>query len=72
MFGVVVAYVYVIEFQKRGLPHAHFLIILKTNAKLIALESFDEIVCAEISNQTENENLYLAVIRNMIHGPWVI
>ena len=34
IFGSIDAYVYVIEFQKRGLPHAHFLIILKTNAKL--------------------------------------
>jgi hypothetical protein len=29
IFGVPVAYVYVIEFQKRGLPHAHILIILR-------------------------------------------
>ena len=29
LFGEVAAYTYVIEFQKRGLPHAHFLIILK-------------------------------------------
>ena len=27
IFGVPVAFVYVIEFQKRGLPHAHILII---------------------------------------------
>jgi hypothetical protein len=29
IFGVPVAFVYVIEFQKRGLPHAHILIILR-------------------------------------------
>ncbi|XP_027157485.1 uncharacterized protein LOC113759078 [Coffea eugenioides] len=29
LFGEVATYTYVIEFQKRGLPHAHFLIILK-------------------------------------------
>jgi hypothetical protein len=29
IFGVPVAHVHVIEFQKRGLPHAHILIILR-------------------------------------------
>jgi ATP-dependent DNA helicase PIF1 len=29
IFGVPVAFVYVIEFLKRGLPHAHILIILR-------------------------------------------
>jgi hypothetical protein len=29
LFGVPVAHVHVIEFQKRGLPHAHILIILR-------------------------------------------
>ncbi|KAG6717889.1 hypothetical protein I3842_04G122900 [Carya illinoinensis] len=43
IFGKVSAYVYVIEHQKRGLPHAHFLIILQRNWKLYAPESFDEI-----------------------------
>jgi len=28
-FGIPSAFVYVIEFQKRGLPHAHLLIILR-------------------------------------------
>ena len=28
IFGKVLAYLYTIEFQKRGLPHAHILIIL--------------------------------------------
>ena len=58
------------EFKKRGLSHAHFLIILKTNAKLTAHESFDKIVCAEIPNRDENESLHLVVARHMIHGPF--
>ncbi|PKY39565.1 hypothetical protein RhiirA4_308615, partial [Rhizophagus irregularis] len=32
--GKVIAYVYVIEFQKRGLPHAHILLILNPEDKL--------------------------------------
>ena len=32
VLGQIVAHVYTIEFQKRGLPHMHFL--LKTNTKL--------------------------------------
>ena len=63
------AYVYVVEFQKRGLPHAHFLIILKLNSKLIASKSFDAIVYAEILAIIENEILYLVVTRHMMHDP---
>jgi hypothetical protein len=51
IFGEVATYVYVIEHPKRGLPHAHFLIILKRDWKLIALESFDDIVLVELSNR---------------------
>ena len=32
-FGEVAAYVYVVEFQKRGLPHIHMLINLKNSSK---------------------------------------
>ena len=34
LFGPVVAHVHVIEFQKRGLPHCHMLVILKKDSKL--------------------------------------
>lgn len=37
IFGDVAACVYVVEFQKRGLPHAHFLLILKPEFKLLNL-----------------------------------
>ena len=51
IFGSVAAYVYVIENQKRGLPHAHFLIILKKDWKIIAPETFDDIISAEIPDK---------------------
>ncbi|XP_042954753.1 uncharacterized protein LOC122291181 [Carya illinoinensis] len=69
IFGKVSAYVYVIEHQKRGLPHAHFLIILQRDWKLYAPESFDEIVSAEIPDKNTNLHLHNAVINHMMHGP---
>lgn len=38
ILGKVRAYVYVVEFQKRGLPHAHFLLIMKGRYKLMCPE----------------------------------
>nr|XP_027108929.1 uncharacterized protein LOC113728764 [Coffea arabica] len=69
IFGSVAAYTYVIEFQKRGLPHAHFLIILKPCSKLYSTDSYDRIVSAEIPDQSKNPHLFNMVRRHMIHGP---
>ncbi|XP_027166434.1 uncharacterized protein LOC113766438 [Coffea eugenioides] len=69
IFGSVAAYTYVIEFQKRGLPHAHFLIILKPSSKLYSTDSYDKIVSAEIPDQSKNPHLFNMVRRHMIHGP---
>ncbi|XP_042950311.1 uncharacterized protein LOC122282424 [Carya illinoinensis] len=69
IFRKISAYVYVIEHQKRGLPHAHFLIILRQDWKLYAPESFDEIVSAELPDKDNNLHLYTAVIKHMMHGP---
>ncbi|XP_042962415.1 uncharacterized protein LOC122296677 [Carya illinoinensis] len=69
IFGKVSAYVYVIEHQKRGLLHAHFLIILHRDWKLYAPESFDQIVSAELLDKDKNLHLYTAVIKHMMHGP---
>ena len=57
IFEPIVAYEYVIEFKKWGLQHAHFLIILKTNAKLIAPESFDRVACVELPNKNHTWKL---------------
>ncbi|XP_027183905.1 uncharacterized protein LOC113782196 [Coffea eugenioides] len=69
IFGEVAACVYVIEFQKRGFPHAHLLLILKPGSKLLNPESYDRIVSAEIPDPDKNKHLYSLVIKHMIHGP---
>ncbi|CAI6374709.1 unnamed protein product [Macrosiphum euphorbiae] len=45
IFGEVVAWVYSIEWQKRGLPHAHILIWLKNK---IHPDQYDNIISAEL------------------------
>ncbi|XP_074297252.1 uncharacterized protein LOC141627958 [Silene latifolia] len=69
IFGEVAAIINVVEFQKRGLPHAHFLIILKPDHKIKNPECFDRYVCAEIPSQ-DNPHLRAVVLRHMMHGPY--
>ncbi|XP_020275831.1 uncharacterized protein LOC109850265 [Asparagus officinalis] len=69
IFGKVAAHVHVIEFQKRGLPHAHMLIILMGKHKIVSLDHYDKYVSAEIPNHYENPILYELVKKHMMHGP---
>ncbi|KAG8171780.1 hypothetical protein JTE90_007773 [Oedothorax gibbosus] len=41
IMGPIVDYVYTIEFQKRGLPHAHILAALRTDCKLLQPNDVD-------------------------------
>uniref|UniRef100_A0ABD2WRG2 ATP-dependent DNA helicase n=1 Tax=Trichogramma kaykai TaxID=54128 RepID=A0ABD2WRG2_9HYME len=68
-FGEFAAYVYVIEFQKRGLPHIHLLITLKQGFKINTPDTVDQYISAEIPDQSCNPLLYEIVTKNMIHGP---
>ena len=49
ILGKVKAFIRVIEFQKRGLPHAHILITYEDEDAPVNLDDFDRISCAEIS-----------------------
>ncbi|XP_075499811.1 uncharacterized protein LOC142538359 [Primulina tabacum] len=69
IFGRVAAYVYVIEFQKRGLPHCHMLLILSTDSKISSPEMFDSYVVAEIPDENRFPKLFHLVTRHMMHGP---
>jgi len=48
IFGKIDAYLWVIEFQKRGLPHLHLLIILANHDRLITADFVDSLISAEI------------------------
>ena len=54
-----------IEFQKRGLPHAHILVRLE---KDVAVEDVDEHISAELPGPDQPE-LREKILRHMIHGP---
>jgi len=69
IFGEVVAYSAVIEFQKRGLPHAHILVTLADQDKLREAEQIDEFISAELPDETEYPRLFQLVSTLMIHGP---
>ncbi|KAJ9566736.1 hypothetical protein OSB04_002702 [Centaurea solstitialis] len=69
ILGVVGAYVYVIEFQKRGLPHAHFLLIMKPGHKMTNPDHYDKVVCAEIPDPTKYPQMHQLVVQHMMHGP---
>ena len=60
---------HVIEFQKRGLPHAHILIILEDDSKLFTAEDYDSVVSAEIPDKIIHPQAYKTVTTAMIHGP---
>ncbi|XP_073301543.1 uncharacterized protein [Primulina huaijiensis] len=69
IFGHVSAYVYTIEFQKRGLPHVHMLVILKHDYKINSSDMFDNFVSAELPNKNTHPCLFKLVVRHMMHGP---
>ena len=58
-----------IEFQKRGLPHAHILLFLQPNCKLSTPTDVDAHIVAEIPDKVGEPVLYELVSKFMIHGP---
>ena len=62
--------IYVIQFQKRRRPHAHFLIILKDKCKLKDRAKFNQFKKAKIPLK-DNVHLRELVLKHMMHGPSV-
>ena len=59
-------WVYFVEWQKRGLSHAHILVWF---ADKIRLDEIDSIISAEIPDETADPKLHAVVTKHMIHGP---
>ncbi|KAE8208996.1 hypothetical protein CF327_g6964 [Tilletia walkeri] len=66
-FGEAVAVVRTCEFQKRGMPHAHILVVPKE--ELQSPEQVDAVVSAGIPDPDTQPRLSKIVMRNMVHGP---
>ncbi|GKF37540.1 hypothetical protein Tco_0114298, partial [Tanacetum coccineum] len=61
--------VYVIEFQKRELPHAHILLRLEERCKCRTPGEIDDIISAELPSPMHDPNGYKVVTEYMLHGP---
>ncbi|XP_057432073.1 uncharacterized protein LOC130724815 [Lotus japonicus] len=68
-FGKAMAATYTIEFQKRGLPHAHILLWLHPEYKLNSPAMIDSVICAELPNPELYPKLFQVVSNFMVHGP---
>ena len=66
MFGDIIGFTYVVEFQKRGLPHIHVLLMLENKP---SPDMVDRFVMAELPNPDTHPRLFFLVVTSMIHGP---
>jgi hypothetical protein len=66
-FGKVVAWAHVTEFQKQGLPHEHFLLIMEKTSKLNGPDDFDKYISVEMPDQNKYSYLHRLVCTHMMH-----
>ena len=66
VFGPTRCWMYSIEWQKRGLPHAHILIWLQDKIKP---DQIDSVISAELPDPEQDPRLFEVIVKNMIHGP---
>ena len=79
IFGKVVAHMMVIEFQKRGLPHCHILLILAQEDRMLTPQLVNGMVVAELPPDPDHiedpvlreqtRKLQNIVVSQMVHGP---
>ena len=67
-FGEVLAFIYTIEYQKRGLPHAHILVWITPDDR-VRPDDIDQIVSAELPDPQTHPELHGLVMTHMVHGP---
>ncbi|XP_072060311.1 uncharacterized protein [Arachis hypogaea] len=59
----------ILEFQKRGLPHAHILLFMHPIPKPKSVNDIDKLISAEIPDKRRRPKLYARVEKFMVHGP---
>ena len=68
-FGKCLSYCYTIEFQKRGLPHVHLILILDSASIPRTADDIDLLISSELPCSESEPQLYSAVTQFMLHGP---
>jgi len=69
ILGPTITGIYVIEFQKCGLSHAHIFIFFVENCKPHTIEDVDHMTSAEFPNPETNRLAHETVGRCKMHGP---
>ncbi|KAI9113094.1 hypothetical protein K1719_015619 [Acacia pycnantha] len=69
ILGSIKADVYTVEFQKRGLPHAHIILWLFEADKSTSPFDVDQLISTEILDKLVDPELYELVGSYMVHGP---
>jgi hypothetical protein len=62
IFGKVPALIYIIKYQKKGLPHAHIIIFLAGGYTFSEPEAIDNLIRAELPNRALDPNRSLTEI----------
>ena len=66
LLGNKIYLLHVVEFQKRGLPHAH--LALRVEPQPLTTDQIDEVISAEVPPESEDNRRYRElVLRHMIH-----
>ena len=69
-FGISVAHIHTIEFQKRGLPHIHLLIFLHSQDHIWDSYHINSMISAQLPDSQLQPLLYAKVTKYMLHGPY--
>jgi len=69
VFCYCLAFVMTFEFQKRGLPHAHWLVILRRQDVPQTAHAYDKFISAEIPKEGASPSLRAKVLKRMVYGP---
>lgn len=72
VLGQVVSHTYTIEFQKRGLPHAHILLILHPDNHVLTANDVDNAVSAKIPDSNDNPVLFETIMNTMTHAKCMV